>query len=169
MKKLATFALLATASVALSACVELDAHWQNFIDYANYQTDHGTPYMHAMGEDSGSVLTVYFGFNSTDLTDQASADLKILASNVAAQGNVGMIITGHSDTSGNAAYNKDLSQRRANAVRDALIAAGVSADSARVDVYADGESSLAILTEDGIAEAANRRVTIEAVVVGDDG
>ena len=78
------------------------------------------------------------------------------------------IVTGHTDTAGDAAYNIDLSQRRANAVRDALLAAGINSDRARVEIFAEGESSPAVKTGDDVPERLNRRVTVFADY-GNDG
>ena len=51
-----------------------------------------------------------------------------------------------------------LSMRRADAVRDALIAGGIPAEN--ITVAGRGESENAIPTTDGIVEQANRRVEI---------
>lgn len=67
-------------------------------------------------------------------------------------------LTGHSDRSGPAAVNRRISQRRAQAVRDALIARGVPADA--ITIEAEGETALLIGTLDGVREAQNRRVEI---------
>ena len=62
------------------------------------------------------------------------------------------------DTSGNSAYNVTLSQRRAEAVREALIGDGV--DRAAIAVTAQGEQQLMVSTRDGMREPKNRRVEI---------
>ena len=67
-------------------------------------------------------------------------------------------VIGYTDTAGSAAYNRRLSQRRAEAVTDALVAQGVSRDS--IDVQWHGEDELPVPTADGVAEAENRRVSI---------
>jgi outer membrane protein OmpA-like peptidoglycan-associated protein len=68
------------------------------------------------------------------------------------------LVIGHTDTSGARGYNGGLSQRRANVVREALIARGVSPDLIRTEFR--GEADLAVMTADGVREAANRRATI---------
>jgi OOP family OmpA-OmpF porin len=67
-------------------------------------------------------------------------------------------VTGHADRAGPEAYNLDLSLRRANAVRDALIQRGVKASG--ISVAGRGEAEPAVPTADGVPEAANRRVEI---------
>jgi len=70
-----------------------------------------------------------FGFDSATLSPEGTANLDRLLSNVQEASRVQDIaITGYSDRIGNANYNLALSQRRAQAVRDALKAAGVSED-----------------------------------------
>ena len=66
--------------------------------------------------------------------------------------------TGHADRAGSEDYNMALSLRRADSVREALIAGGVSADA--ITVAGRGESEPAVPTADGVKEQANRRVVI---------
>ena len=64
-------------------------------------------------------------------------------------------ITGYTDRSGTDAYNLKLSERRADAARAALIAAGIPADA--ITTAWKGESENAVPTADGVKEQANRR------------
>lgn len=68
-------------------------------------------------------------------------------------------LIGHSDTSGSAAENLEISLERAEAVRDRLVALGLPLF--MIEVVARGESDPAVATGDGVAEALNRRVVIE--------
>jgi outer membrane protein OmpA-like peptidoglycan-associated protein len=67
-------------------------------------------------------------------------------------------VIGHTDTSGSQDYNDDLSQRRANVVRDALDAGGV--DGSIITTEARGETDLARSTPDGVREPLNRRAAV---------
>lgn len=69
-----------------------------------------------------------------------------------------MIATGSADTVGSAQHNLVLSQRRAAAVVDALIARGIPAE--RFQVHAQGQTDLVVATEDDVPEPRNRRVEI---------
>jgi hypothetical protein len=66
--------------------------------------------------------------------------------------------TGHTDTAGHASYNMALSLRRANAVKNGLVANGVPATS--IAVIGKGETSLLVQTPDNVREPQNRRVEI---------
>lgn len=68
------------------------------------------------------------------------------------------VVEGHADKSGANAYNMGLSERRAQAVRDALIQRGWPAE--RIEIRAMGEEEPLVETADGVREPANRRVRI---------
>jgi outer membrane protein OmpA-like peptidoglycan-associated protein len=67
-------------------------------------------------------------------------------------------VVGHADTSGSAAYNVRLSERRARAVADAMVGLGVNPGLITADWR--GESAPAVPTGDGVKEPLNRRTTI---------
>ena len=67
-------------------------------------------------------------------------------------------LSGHSDRSGSATRNDELSRRRAEAIRDALVAGGAAAH--LVEVTWHGEEQNAVPTADGVREPRNRRVEI---------
>jgi len=68
-------------------------------------------------------------------------------------------IEGHTDTVGSAGYNKELSDRRAAAVRNYL-AANFKVDPARLEAVGMGEEGLLVPTADQTAEPRNRRVAV---------
>lgn len=67
-------------------------------------------------------------------------------------------VTGHTDTSGSAAYNMGLSERRAQTVKAALMAQGFS--EREIVVMHKGESMPLVATGDNVREPQNRRVEI---------
>jgi outer membrane protein OmpA-like peptidoglycan-associated protein len=68
------------------------------------------------------------------------------------------IVIGYTDTSGSVKYNLRLSERRAKATADSLVALGVAQDT--LDVSWKGKTDLAVPTADGVKEPLNRRATI---------
>ena len=67
-------------------------------------------------------------------------------------------IEGHTDATGGAAHNLDLSQRRAAAVKATLVAAGIPAD--RMSTTGLGQTKPVASNDTGIGRAQNRRVEI---------
>jgi OmpA-OmpF porin, OOP family len=70
-----------------------------------------------------------------------------------------LVVIGHTDTVGSAAFNDTLSRQRAEVVRSALVARGIAAD--RIVVVGRGERELVVITADNVAEPRNRRVEIQ--------
>jgi OOP family OmpA-OmpF porin len=69
-----------------------------------------------------------------------------------------VLIEGHTDSSGSASYNSDLSQRRANAVEALLINQGV--DPTRIVARGYGESYPVATNDTAAGRQQNRRVEI---------
>lgn len=105
-----------------------------------------------------SVYIVLFDFDRANIRPDGQAVINEVLAASAAMGAPQISVTGHADRSGPADYNLALSLRRADAVRQALIAGGVSAD--QITVSGRGEEEPAVPTPDGVREQANRRVEI---------
>jgi opacity protein-like surface antigen len=67
-------------------------------------------------------------------------------------------VVGHTDSSGNAAYNMALSQRRAKDARDELVRQGVAGEI--ITSEGKGETELFVQTGDGVKEQLNRRTEV---------
>ncbi|HVJ62596.1 MAG TPA: OmpA family protein [Tahibacter sp.] len=67
-------------------------------------------------------------------------------------------IEGHTDATGSAEANRNLSLRRAEAVRDALVARGIPAE--RIRVYGLGEDEPVAPNDEAEGRALNRRVVV---------
>ena len=105
-----------------------------------------------------SEFVVYFEWDRSNLNASALETIDA-AVNRARQCNVGgVVVVGHTDTSGSPTYNQGLSERRAGVVRDALVARGVAAGS--IQTQARGETDLARATRDGVREPLNRRTAV---------
>jgi outer membrane protein OmpA-like peptidoglycan-associated protein len=101
---------------------------------------------------------VFFDWDKYNLTPEA---LKIIADATAAakQANAKSVkITGHTDTSGSAAYNLRLSERRAQAVAAQMIKLGIPATS--IATVGRGQEDLLVPTPDNVREPQNRRASI---------
>ena len=101
---------------------------------------------------------VLFDFDKSNINQAGNAVLEQALADARKMGSVRISATGHADRSGSEDYNMALSLRRADSVREALIAGGVSADT--ITVAGRGESEPAVPTADGVKEQANRRVVI---------
>lgn len=101
---------------------------------------------------------ILFAFDSDVVNSGLRDDLAALASNLQRYPNSVVDVTGHTDDTGDAAYNRGLSLRRANAVGNVLIANGVS--SGRIRTYGAGEDQPIASNATADGRARNRRVDI---------
>ena len=101
---------------------------------------------------------VLFALDDATLTSEAQATIAAAAQEFRSTGSARISLRGHTDTSGNAAYNQALSERREEAVRAELVRQGVPADA--ISGVAVGEADPAVPTGDGVPEEQNRRVEI---------
>lgn len=75
----------------------------------------------------GDSLALFFGFNEHELTPRSLRQLQIVAE-LLKQSQGKLDISGHTDDVGSETYNQKLSEKRADAVRDALVSFGVAAE-----------------------------------------
>jgi peptidoglycan-associated lipoprotein len=104
---------------------------------------------------------VLFPVNEHVLTDSARATLDQQARWLTTNGAYTAVIEGHADEQGTREYNLALGARRATAVRDHLVNAGVA--SGRVQTVTFGkERPLEICSEEACYEKNRRAVTVLA-------
>jgi outer membrane protein OmpA-like peptidoglycan-associated protein len=101
---------------------------------------------------------ILFGFDKSDLTETAKSNIRELAGVLNKYPDTNVRIEGHTDDTGADAYNMKLSERRAKAVTDYLIAQGVSAS--RVKTFWFGESQPKVANDSEANRSQNRRVEI---------
>lgn len=101
---------------------------------------------------------VFFDWDRSNLSAQAMGTIQQAAAAYKSNSGARVTTVGHTDTSGPDDYNMALSLRRANAVKGALVQAGVPADA--IDTVGKGEQGLLVATADGVREPQNRRVEI---------
>jgi outer membrane protein OmpA-like peptidoglycan-associated protein len=102
---------------------------------------------------------VYFPFDQYVLTPDAQSVVQEAAQYATAdQPSQHVSVVGHTDTSGGFAYNMRLSERRAKATADQLVADGVP--QGILDVSWKGYTEPAVQTGPGVKEPLNRRAVI---------
>lgn len=100
--------------------------------------------------------SILFGFDSSTLSAEAKANLDKMITVFSTYPDTDIEIQGHTDNTGAAAYNQTLSEKRAKAVYDYLIAKGVAP--ARLKVIGYGLTSPKYSNDTEANRALNRRV-----------
>ncbi len=109
----------------------------------------------------GWVLTlsdVLFDFDRAELNPGAATTIDRLARFLEENPDRKIAIEGHTDSSGSAAYNRELSRQRAEAVRQALVERGIASN--RIEVRALGEEFPVATNDTDAGRQLNRRVEI---------
>ncbi|MBZ0128124.1 MAG: OmpA family protein [Rhodobacteraceae bacterium] len=105
------------------------------------------------------VHGIGFDYDSDVIRDGSQTLIAALFDGLKAEGGTGIVITGHSSSEGQADYNRDLSQRRAQAVVDALVALGL--DVAQISASGRGEDDPIASNADEAGRSMNRRVEVQ--------
>ncbi len=101
---------------------------------------------------------VHFATNSARLTPESSAVLDAVAASLSAHPRLRVEVQGHTDGVASEAYNLKLSEARANAVRDYLVAHGV--DPAELTAKGYGKLRPIASNQTAAGRALNRRVVL---------
>lgn len=101
---------------------------------------------------------ILFATDSTVLSGGLQSDLYTLAGSLNRYPNTTVNVIGHTDNVGAAAYNLDLSQRRAQAVASVLVNGGVA--TYRIRAIGRGEDAPIASNQTAEGRALNRRVEI---------
>jgi OOP family OmpA-OmpF porin len=109
-------------------------------------------------EVSSLQADAFFDFDKYNIRPDAKPELDRIADVMVADTSTQFLVWGFTDTVGTAEYNLKLSERRADAVADYLVAKGVSRD--RLTTKGFGKTNLAVETPDQTPEPRNRRVEI---------
>lgn len=105
-------------------------------------------------EDDRAVAEVFFEHDSAELSQRATEKLDKAAEAAMASPGARIVLDGHADPRGTEAYNVGLSIRRAESVRDHLVAQGVDRDNIIMAYYGENAPR-----RDSFAE--DRRVGVE--------
>ena len=104
---------------------------------------------------------VTFARNSADLTPESSVVLDRVAASLKERPEVRLEVGGHTDSNGDPTHNKHLSEARAEAVRNYLLAKGVPGDQLTTKGYGSGRPVADNTTDAG--RALNRRVELARI------
>ncbi len=121
----------------------------------------GQPGQAVAGTSSGVASAdriVYFSYDSTDIAPESRTIIESNARSLAKNPQIITQLEGHTDERGSREYNIALGERRANAVRQTMIALGVSPQQIRVVSF--GEERPAAPGQSERSYALNRRVEI---------
>ncbi len=109
---------------------------------------------------------LYFEYNSHELKQVAQSDLDALSAYMLENISSNVVLESHTDSRGTAAYNMQLSIRRAESARNYVISKGISGD--RINIRGYGETRLLNDCKDGkackeIDHKENRRIECQLV------
>jgi peptidoglycan-associated lipoprotein len=169
--------LISVASLTLAACTDppvddANAKQATVVDGANGLGNgnlrgvdlNALGAMAALEDDKNYAVggvqpTIYFGFDRYDVDQQGSGTVAHYARHMNANPQLNVVIEGHCDERGTGEYNMALGERRAKAVRDALVMAGVQAS--RIRSVSFGEEKPAQEGHDENSWAMNRRAELK--------
>ena len=123
--------------------------------------DDSGPGADAEAGDGGGMETVYFDYNSSDLTDGARAAMTSNADWLRRNPTVVITVEGHCDNRGSTEYNLALGEKRAKVTRSYLISLGVGAE--RLGIVSYGEEQPMDYAETDTAHGRNRRAEFRVV------
>lgn len=164
------FLMVAGMALALSACSSTD---DEMADVGQVQVGGGesmqagaldasgmnSQYGPAPGSQQDLVVNigdrVFFGYDRYDLTPEAQQILSAQAEWMKQFPNVRLSVEGHCDERGTREYNLALGERRANSVKNFMVARGV--DASRLSVVSYGKERPAVVGDNAEAWAQNRR------------
>ncbi len=101
---------------------------------------------------------VTFATNKASLTSDAKSNLDAVAEVFIEFPDTNLMVQGHTDNTGEAAYNMELSKKRANAVVNYLKSKGVAANRFSVEAFGESQPRFENTTTEG--RSKNRRVEI---------
>ncbi|HEV7571235.1 MAG TPA: OmpA family protein [Thermoanaerobaculia bacterium] len=115
-------------------------------------------------ESRGLIVTlnggILFDTGKTALKPGAKSTLSKIAKQLQTDPSLKIAVEGHTDSVGGTATNQSLSEKRANAVRDYLVSAGISAD----HITADGKGEEAPIATNKTAAGRQQNRRVELVI-----
>ena len=108
-------------------------------------------------------MPVYFPFDTFAVAPTESAKISAIVTFLKTNSGTGVVIEGNCDERGTQEYNRALGERRASAVKDELVANGISEDRIRTLSY--GEDKPAVSGSNKTAWQRNRRADFVPVLI----
>lgn len=105
-----------------------------------------------------TLQNIFFDTDKYDLKPASFSELNRLFS-IIKLNDFSVVLTGHTDSEGSTQYNLELSQKRADAVKEYLVLKGISSD--RVVAIGVGETQPVASNQSSTGKAKNRRVEIQ--------
>ncbi|WP_319380074.1 OmpA family protein [Thiomicrorhabdus sp.] len=109
-------------------------------------------------EDVPAAFVGFFALDKAELTAEAKVKLDAYAEYMQKHPKKSLAIQGYTDSQGSEAYNMELSQKRADAVKGYLVSKGVAAE--RMAAVGEGESNPVADNATAEGRAQNRRVEL---------
>jgi outer membrane protein OmpA-like peptidoglycan-associated protein len=105
-----------------------------------------------------AFFTIFFVVGQADINPDSADTLRAAVAASVATRNADISVVGHSDATGDDADNQSLSQRRARAIRDVLVAGGVRPSIIELSYH--GSHNPLVPAPNGVSEPRNRRVEV---------
>lgn len=163
--------ITANASIRPAACAKAQAMWDQYLESLT-----ATSGVCLNSEDALAMLndalaacagqagdfTVYFGFGRSNLTSAGHEVIHQVMEALKGYANPLVSVVGHTDTVGSVQSNQRLSERRANTVKNSILAHGRARgiNTGTITTAGRSENELAVETGDNVREQLNRRATV---------
>lgn len=149
--------------------MERNLQWREKLDKIGYQgLEILTKESLATDVKKGTVLVlehIYFDFNKSEIKPEAYQDLNLLENYMKKHPTAKIEIAGHTDSKGNARHNHNLSQRRAEAIRQHLISTGIKASRLVAVGYGEDKPIAPNENEDGTDNPEGRKLNRRTEVI----
>jgi len=104
------------------------------------------------------LFILFFEHDTTRLTRESRNLFPEVLNNIKNRKSNEVYVVGHTDLVGTEGYNKELSLKRANYIRDLFVSNGIKSGALFVSYY--GKSRPLVVTKDDVPEPRNRRVEV---------
>lgn len=109
-------------------------------------------------DDEITLGATTFKYNAYDFTPESQANLDVLANFMKSHKKSSITVEGHTDSIGSAEANQDISEKRANAVKEYLVSKGI--DGSRIQTKGYGKTKPIATNKTREGRAKNRRIEI---------